>query len=64
MKERMNHMTGKEQNMKDFLQNGPARRQEEQYAASIGAMSNVYFGLYFIDLKNNTFQELISIRHN
>lgn len=61
MKERMNHMTGKEQNMKDFLQNGPARRQEEQYAAIIGAMSNVYFGLYFIDLKNNTFQELISI---
>ena len=49
------------QNMKDFLQNGPVRRQEEQYAAIIGAMSNVYFGLYFIDLKNNTFQELISI---
>ncbi|MGN0981989.1 MAG: response regulator [Candidatus Limivicinus sp.] len=31
---------------------------EKQHTAIIGAMSNVYFGLYYIDLEKNTFQEL------
>lgn len=35
--------------------------EEKQYTAIIGAMSNVYFGLYYIDLEKNTFQELISL---
>ena len=34
---------------------------ERQHTAVIGAMSNVYFALYYIDLENNTFQEFISI---
>ena len=33
---------------------------EKQHTAIIGAMSNVFFGLYYIDLKENTFQEIIS----
>lgn len=32
----------------------------KQYTAIIGALSNVYFGLYYIDLEKNTFQELFS----
>ncbi|MGN0743276.1 MAG: response regulator [Candidatus Fimadaptatus sp.] len=35
--------------------------QEKQYTAIIGAISNVYSGLYYIDLDRNTFQELISL---
>ena len=34
---------------------------EKQYTAVIGAMSNVYFALYYIDLEENTFQELVSL---
>ncbi|MDO5389558.1 MAG: response regulator [Eubacteriales bacterium] len=35
--------------------------EEKEYTAIIGALSNVYFGLYYIDLERNTFQELISL---
>ena len=35
--------------------------EEKQYTAIIGAMSNVYFGPYYIDIERNTFQELISL---
>lgn len=34
---------------------------EKQHTSIIGALSNVFFGIYFIDLENNTFQELASI---
>ena len=34
--------------------------EEKQYTAIIGAMSNAYFGLFYIDLERNTFQELFS----
>ncbi|MCI5902295.1 MAG: response regulator [Blautia sp.] len=34
---------------------------EKQHTAIIGAMSNVFFALYYIDLEENTFQELISL---
>ena len=34
--------------------------QEKQYTAIIGALSNVYFGLFYIGLQGNTFQELFS----
>lgn len=34
---------------------------EKQHTAIIGAMSNVFFGLYYIDLEQNTFQEFISL---
>ncbi|MDO4482295.1 MAG: hypothetical protein Q4C14_06170 [Bacillota bacterium] len=34
--------------------------EEKEYTAIIGAMSSVYFGLYYIDLEKNTFQELFS----
>ena len=34
--------------------------EEKQYTAIIGALSNVYFGLFYIDLERNTFQELFS----
>ena len=34
---------------------------EKQYTAVIGAMSNVYFALYYINLEENTFQELVSL---
>ena len=33
----------------------------KQYTAVIGAMSNVYFALYYIALEENTFQELVSL---
>ena len=35
--------------------------EEKQYTAIIGALSNVYFGLFYIDLEKNTFQELFSL---
>ncbi|MDD5954167.1 MAG: GAF domain-containing protein, partial [Firmicutes bacterium] len=35
--------------------------EEKQYTAIIGALSNVYFGLFYIDLEKNTFQELFSV---
>ncbi|MCI7795717.1 MAG: response regulator, partial [Lachnospiraceae bacterium] len=34
---------------------------EKQYTSIIGALSNVFFAIYYIDLENNTFQELISV---
>ena len=34
---------------------------EKQHTAIIGAMSNIYFALYYIDLAENTFQEVISL---
>ncbi len=34
---------------------------EKQHTAIIGAMSNVFFALYYIDLEKNTFQELVSL---
>lgn len=34
---------------------------EKQHTAVIGALSNVYFALYYIDLEENTFQELIPL---
>lgn len=34
---------------------------EKQHTAIIGAMSNVFFALYFINLEENTFQEIISL---
>lgn len=34
--------------------------EEKQYTVIIGALSNVYFGLFYIDLEKNTFQELFS----
>ena len=33
----------------------------EQHIAIIGALSNVYFALYYIDLEENSFQELVSL---
>lgn len=35
--------------------------EEKRYTAIIGAMGNIYFGLYYIDLERNTFQELFSL---
>ncbi|MGN1350017.1 MAG: hypothetical protein ACI4VM_03355, partial [Anaerovoracaceae bacterium] len=34
--------------------------EEKQYTAIIGALSNVYFGLFYINLEKNTVQELFS----
>ena len=34
---------------------------EKQHTSIIGALSNVFFGIYFIDLEKNTFQELASL---
>ena len=34
--------------------------QEKQYTAVIGALGNAYYGLYYIDIDNNTFQEVVS----
>ncbi len=34
--------------------------QEKQYTAVIGALGNAYYGLYYIDIENNTFQEVVS----
>ena len=36
-------------------------RIENQYTAIIGSLSSVFFALYYIDLEENTFQELISL---
>ncbi|MGN0779447.1 MAG: response regulator [Aristaeellaceae bacterium] len=36
-------------------------KDEQQYTAIIGALSNVYFGLFFMDVKANTFQEIITV---
>ena len=35
-------------------------KEEKQYTAIIGALSNVYSGLYYIDLEMNTLQELLA----
>lgn len=34
--------------------------QEKQYTSITGVLSNVYYSLYYIDLDNHTFQEIVS----
>ncbi|MGN0364851.1 MAG: response regulator [Suilimivivens sp.] len=34
---------------------------EKQYASIIGSLSSVFFALYYIDIEQNTFQEVISL---